>query len=93
MYLIEKFDGEDIDGQHLRPPVLAILLETIERENFDGLLASRQYFYPPNNCPIQQLTEQSGPASLRDRQRGVCLGCEVRGGSPRVAPCKCLQTL
>ena len=29
----------NIDGQHLRPPVLAILLETIERENFDGLLA------------------------------------------------------
>ena len=33
------FDGENIDGQHLRPPVLAILLETIERENFDGLPA------------------------------------------------------
>ena len=30
------FDGENIDGQHLRPPVSAILLETIERENFDG---------------------------------------------------------
>ena len=30
---------ENIDGQHLRPPVLAILLETIERENSDGLLA------------------------------------------------------
>ena len=26
------FDG-NIDRQHLRPPVLAILLETIEREN------------------------------------------------------------
>ena len=33
------FGMENIDGQHLRPPVLAILLETIERENFDGLLA------------------------------------------------------
>ena len=33
------FDGENIDGQHLRPPVLAILLETIERENFNGLPA------------------------------------------------------
>ena len=33
------FDEENIDGQHLRPPVLAILLETIERENFDRLLA------------------------------------------------------
>ena len=31
--------GKNIDGQHLRPPVLAMLLETIERENFDGLLA------------------------------------------------------
>ena len=39
---LEKFDGQNIDGhiymEHLRPPVLAILLETIERENFDGLL-------------------------------------------------------
>ena len=34
-----KYDRENIDRQHLRPPVLAILLETIERENFDGLLA------------------------------------------------------
>ena len=34
---IEKFDK--IDRHHIRPPVLAILLETIERENFDGLLA------------------------------------------------------
>ena len=33
MYFIEKFDRENIDRQHLRPPVLAILLETIEREN------------------------------------------------------------
>ena len=30
--------GENIDRQHLKPPVLAILLETIERENFDGSL-------------------------------------------------------
>ena len=34
MHFIEKFDRENIDGQHLRPPVLAILLETIEREKF-----------------------------------------------------------
>ena len=40
MPFIEKFDGENIDAQHLRPRVLAILLETIERENFDGLLPS-----------------------------------------------------
>ena len=32
------FDGENIDGHHLRPPVLAILLETIEQEKFYGLL-------------------------------------------------------
>ena len=38
MHFIEKFDRENIDGHHLRPPVLAILLETIERENYDGLL-------------------------------------------------------
>ena len=39
--------GENIDGQHPRPPVLAILLEIIEREKFDRLLAYcqiRQYF-------------------------------------------------
>ena len=30
--------GKNIDRQHLRPPVLAILLETIEREIFDALL-------------------------------------------------------
>ena len=38
-----NFDGDDIDGQHLW---LAILLETIVRENFKGLLAKcqiRQY--------------------------------------------------
>ena len=32
-------DEENIDGQHPRPPVLVILLETIERESFDTLLA------------------------------------------------------
>ena len=36
---MRNLTGEIIDRQHLRPPVLAILLETIERENFDGLLA------------------------------------------------------
>ena len=40
MHFIEKFDGENIDGQHLRPPVLTILLDIIERENFDILLES-----------------------------------------------------
>ena len=35
IYFIEKSDRENIDGQHLRPPVLAIPLETIEREKFD----------------------------------------------------------
>ena len=39
MFFVEKFDGENIDGQHPRPSVLVILLETIEKENFDGLLA------------------------------------------------------
>ena len=38
MHFIEKFDRENIDRQHLRPPILAILLETIEKEDFDGLL-------------------------------------------------------
>ena len=32
------FDEENIDGQHPRLPVLAVLLEIIERENFDALL-------------------------------------------------------
>ena len=40
MHIIEKIDRENIDRQHLRPPVLAILLETIERENFDGLITT-----------------------------------------------------
>ena len=38
--IAQFFDGENIDGQHLGPPVLAMLLETTERENFDGLLYS-----------------------------------------------------
>ena len=36
---MKQFDGDNIDGQHPRPPVLAVLLENIERENFDALLA------------------------------------------------------
>ena len=35
MHFIEELDEENIDRQHLRPPVLAILLETIEREIFN----------------------------------------------------------
>ena len=38
MQFIAKFDRENIDGQHLRPLVLAIL-QIIERENFNRLLA------------------------------------------------------
>ena len=34
MHFIEKFDEEDFDRQHLNSPVLAILLDTIEREIF-----------------------------------------------------------
>ena len=30
---IGKFDRENIDGQHPRPPVLAVLLENNERES------------------------------------------------------------
>ena len=34
------FDGGNIDGHHLRPPVLAtLLLGVIERENFDTMVA------------------------------------------------------
>ena len=42
---MEKFDGENIDRQHPRPPVLAIPLEITER-NFDALNCCqiRQYF-------------------------------------------------
>ena len=43
MHFNEKFDVKNIDGQHPRPLVLAILLETIERESFDGLLAFTNY--------------------------------------------------
>ena len=28
---MQKLDGENIDGQHLRPPVLAMLLEIIDK--------------------------------------------------------------
>ena len=38
-HAIHVLIGQNIDGQHLRPPVLAILLETVKRENFDGLIA------------------------------------------------------
>ena len=36
MHFIEELDEENIDRQHLRPPVLAILLEIIEREILAG---------------------------------------------------------
>ena len=42
---------EYIDGQHVRPPVLAILLETIERENFDRSFKSAN-ISPVKNCTI-----------------------------------------
>ena len=39
-------DSENIDIQHLRPPVLAILLEveTVERNDFDGCTKSVNIF-------------------------------------------------
>ena len=52
MHFIEKFDGENIDGQHLRPPVLAILLETIEREKFASLASNPSIFPPSKNYTI-----------------------------------------
>ena len=46
----KKFDRENTDGQHLRPPVLAILLKTIEREN----LTERQIcqYFPHQNITL-----------------------------------------
>ena len=44
--IVQWFDEGNIDRQHLRPPVS---LETIERENFDGLLAYHRIF------PIKKL--------------------------------------
>ena len=41
MHFIEKFDRENIDGQHLRPPVLAILLESIEKEGLLNIFLSK----------------------------------------------------
>ena len=55
MHFGEKFDEENIDRQHLRPPVLATLLETIERENLNRLLSLHQVcqcFPPSKNCAI-----------------------------------------
>ena len=46
---------ENIDGEHPRPPVLAILPKIIERENFDALLrslASNLSIFPHKNCAI-----------------------------------------
>ena len=45
MHFIEKFDRENIDGQHLRPPVLAILLETIERKDCSMLPHTKIVLY------------------------------------------------
>ena len=52
---IEKFDKENIDGQHPRPPVLAMLLETIEREIFMYCYLSVKSVnsLPSKNCAIQ----------------------------------------
>ena len=59
-YRVAQFlDGGNIDRQHLRPPVLAILLEIIERENFDGLLRSLapnlSIFSPSKGCFIYRI--------------------------------------
>ena len=40
MDFIKKFDGENIDGQHLRPPVLAILPVLDKDRKISGLLFS-----------------------------------------------------
>ena len=45
MHFVEKFDGENIDRQYPRPPVLAILLETIEREILTDCWLSVVFFY------------------------------------------------
>ena len=57
MHFIDKFDGENIDGQHLRPPVLAILLETIEGKNLMDCQI-HQYF-PGKNCTVQTIVHNS----------------------------------
>ena len=43
------------NGQHLRLPVLAILLETIERESFDGLIATYLSANIINISPVTKL--------------------------------------
>ena len=53
---------KNIDRQHLRPPVLAMLLETIERENFDGLLT---YVAPnPSIFPHQKIVLYSSADAM-----------------------------
>ena len=47
----KKFDRENIDSQHLRPPVLVIQLETIERENFNGT-PNLSIFFPIKNITL-----------------------------------------
>ena len=48
MQFIEKFDRENIDGQHLRLPLLAIATRNYMKI-FDGLLAYCQMcqYFPP----------------------------------------------
>ena len=72
MHFIEKFNGKIlIDSILLRPPVLAILLETIERENFDGLatsLVSNLLIYSRSeNCTIRYLVLSLGYYSVITR--------------------------
>ena len=50
MHFIEKFDRENIDGQHLRPPVLAIPLETIEKKLSAKSVNLSKIFYGYNAC-------------------------------------------
>ena len=57
-HLAQFFDGSKyqqmhIDGQHLRPPILAILLETIEREIFCQIaIASFHHIFLVKNCTV-----------------------------------------
>ena len=41
--ITKKFVEENIDKHHLKPRVLAILLETIVKEDFDALLRRDKY--------------------------------------------------
>ena len=60
--------GENIDGQHLRPPVLAILLETIERKNCTTISVN---IFPHQKIALQDLHNIMAPLLLTRSEKNL----------------------